>query len=715
MSTPLRMHRWRSLGLPARVFLGGAALVLVLLGLVFVMLSRWAQRSGDAVVQRELEQSADLVAQFLSGRQRSLTGGARVFVQDPYFRSFVAEHRREDVLDQTLEAAEQLEASWVFVVDERGTLLAKSDELSASGVDLSGVPLVAGALQGRITSGFGVSRDSLLFQAVAVPIVVPGGAPIGALIATKIVDSLLAREVKEATSADIAFFVRAAGGPRIAASTLGGALKGPLAAEVTDQTRSRALIGGVRYSTQGSAVTTAGGDVIGGFVVMSARDAASAEIAEVRRALLLAGLVGLSLFALAAVGVARGVARPVRALISIVVRATDGEYRVERTPSGGTRERGGEIGALDDALHLLVAELRDRQALVSALNAALPAMARYSAPAAAVAATSLTLRRVQGGTSRAGVTALRAHGATHEERPDGELAVGDLVADRYRIDGVLGSGDMGVTYRARDRVAGEVVALKRLRALRLGQDAPRLVELLRAEIRSVRGVAHRNIVRMYDVGEDGGVPFVTMDHVDGISLAELLKANGPLDDDAVLSLAKQLCRALEAARAGGVVHGSLSPRQLLIGYDGVLKVGDFALAHLERRVRGQEHADKDAASGSAIPQLAGATVGTPEYMAPEQMLGEEPTARADIYAAGVVLYECVTGATPFRTDSPLAFLAQKLGNADALADANAARTRPARTALALVLSDVIGRMIMADAERRPSSAGALLELLEAAG
>ena len=70
------------------------------------------------------------------------------------------------------------------------------------------------------------------------------------------------------------------------------------------------------------------------------------------------------------------------------------------------------------------------------------------------------------------------------------------------------------------------------------------------------------------------------------------------------------------------------------------------------------------AIGKSIPQLAGATVGTPEYMAPEQMLGEEPTARADVYAAGVVLYECVTGATPFRTDSPLAFLAQKLGGGD---------------------------------------------------
>jgi eukaryotic-like serine/threonine-protein kinase len=710
-----RLDAWRAMRLPVRVFIGGATLVLVVLVLVFALLSRWAQQSGDAVVRRDLEQSADLAEQLLSGRQRGLTGGARVFVQGPSFRALVAEHRENDILDQTIEAAAQLEADWVFIVDERGTLLAKSDEQSASGGDLSGVPLIAGALQGRIMSGFGVSRDSVLFQTVAVPIVVPGGAPIGALVATKVVDSLLARDVKAATSADIVFYVRDADGPRISVSTLGASLHGRLASAITEQTRSRAVIGGVRYSTQGAAVATAGGDIIGGFVVMSARDAASADIAQVLRALLLAALLGLSLAALAAFLTARRVTDPVRALTSLALRATGGEYDAPRGPDGGSRDARAEIGALDDALHLLVAELRDRQALVSALNASVPMLSRLSESVAAVSTPSLTLRRVQGGTARIGAVP-RVSGPTPDDSPSSELAVGDVVADRYRIDGVLGSGGMGVTYRARDRVAGELVALKRLRALRLDQESPRPVDLLREEIRSVRRLSHRNVVRLHDVGEDDGIPFVTMEQVEGISLAELLKASGPLPDEAVLSLAKQLCRALEAARAAGVVHGNLSPRQILVGYDGLLKVGDFALARIERRLRGREHADADAVRGSAIPQLAGATVGTPEYMSPEQMLGEEPTERADIYAAGVVLYECVTGATPFRTDSPLAFLAQKLGGADMAADASAARAnRPARSAIALVLSDVIGRMIAADVERRPSSAGALLELLERAG
>ena len=119
---------------------------------------------------------------------------------------------------------------------------------------------------------------------------------------------------------------------------------------------------------------------------------------------------------------------------------------------------------------------------------------------------------------------------------------------------------------------------------------------------------------------------------------------------------------------------------------------------------------------SGIPQLAGATVGAPEYMSPEQLIGEEPTTLTDLYAAGVVLYECVTGATPFRTDSPLAFLAQKLGDAESAAGASELRTqRPTRGAAAHVLSDVIARMIAPETARRASSAGELLTLLERAG
>ena len=710
------MAGWRSMSLPTRIMLGAVVLLAIVLALVFGLLSRLAQRSGDAVVRRELEQSADLAAQFLSSRQRTLSGGARVFVQDPYFRSFVAEHRRDEVLDQSMEASEQLEADWVFVVDERGTILAKSDEPGAPGADMSNVPLIAGALQGHVTTGYGVSGDSMLFQAVAVPIVVPGGAPIGALVATKKVDSLLAHDVKAMTSADIVFFVHNVSGNRVVTSTLGRSLGATLAAEVTDKRRSQAVIGGLHYATQGTATPTAGGDIIGGYVVLSARDATSADVAEVRRALLLAGLVGLALAGLAAFVAARRVARPMRVLAAVAQRATDGDYSDYRLDDGAipdALERSDEVENLDAALHRLVAELRDRQSLVAALTASVPALGRMSAASTVAAAPSLTMHRVQGGTSRVLSTATRAAAAAGGERARDEPTVGDVIAERYMIDAVLGTGDFGVTYRARDRVAGTIVALKRMRRPAPGSEGATL-EIARDVVRSLRSLVQRNVIRVHDAGDDAGVPFITMDYVEGISLAQLLAANGPLAESAVLSLAKQLCRALNAAEAAGVVHGDLSPRQLLVAYEGVLKVGDFAAAGIERRLRGRE--PSDAMRHASAPQLAGATVGSPEYMAPEQMLGEAPTVRSDLYAAGVVLYECVTGATPFRTDSPLAFLAQKLSASESYAEAEAMRApQPSRSTTALLLRDVIGRMILPEADKRPESAGALLELLERAG
>jgi HAMP domain-containing protein len=713
----------RTAAFPLQVFGSGVALVLLVLALVFVVLSRWVQRNADTVVQRELEQSADLVAQVLSGRQRGLTGGARVFVQGPSFRSFIADRRQQqqqssriadslrfDILDQTIEATSQLDADWAFVVDERGTLLAKSDEPDAFGTDLSGVPLVAGALQGHVTRGFGVSRDSLLFQAVAVPIAVPGSAPSGALIATKVVDSALARDVKAATSAEVVFFVRDAQGARVAATSFAAPLGQHLAAAVADHGRSHAVIAGTRYATQGAAVTTAGGEVVGGYVVMSAHDAASAELAQVRRALLLGALVGLALSALAAYVAATRFARPVQALATLAERATQGEYAGgAAAPHRGARA--GELGALDVAVHDLASELRDRERLAATVGATATALARAEAAVAAAPSVAMGRLGVVGG--RAASVPARPPTPMSPASSDA-LRVGDLVADRYRIDAVLGVGELGVTYRARDRVGGATVALKRMHPARVGGDPAALVAALRGELSAVRRLVHRNVVRVYDVGGEAGVPFVTMEYVDGLSLAALLRDAGPLPDDVVLTIAKQLCRALAAAEAESVVHGRLTPRQIHLGYDGVLRVGDFAFATVERRIR--EHtAGTGPELASRAPQLAGATVGAPEYMSPEQLIGEAPSASGDVYAAGVVLYECVTGATPFRTDSPLAFLAQKLGGSET-ADTDALQSsRPSRSVVAPLLRELIARMIAPEADRRPPSAGALLALIERAG
>src|SRR5690348_3363440 len=134
-------------GMAGRVFLSMAAIVCAVLFATLFIASHYARRTTREAERRGLEQAADLTAQLLAGRGRSLAGGARVFVQAPLFRSLVGQRQHDDILDQTLEAVSQLSADWVFITDAQGTLLAKSDEPGVQGQTMAGIPLVAGALE----------------------------------------------------------------------------------------------------------------------------------------------------------------------------------------------------------------------------------------------------------------------------------------------------------------------------------------------------------------------------------------------------------------------------------------------------------------------------------------------------------------------------------------------------------------------------------------
>src|SRR5690242_2774059 len=215
---------WPARSMAGRVFLSTAAIVVAVLVAALIVASYSARRATREAERRGLEQAVDLTAQLLAGRGRSLAGGARVFVQGPSFRALVSERQHDDILDQAFEASAQLGADWVFITDDRGTLLAKSDEPGVQGVDMASIALVEGALEGRATAGYGISRDTLLFQAVAVPIVVPGAAPVGVLVATKLVDHQMALDVRAATGTEIVFYtLDTHGGPHLAATSFDSA------------------------------------------------------------------------------------------------------------------------------------------------------------------------------------------------------------------------------------------------------------------------------------------------------------------------------------------------------------------------------------------------------------------------------------------------------------------------------------------------------------
>jgi serine/threonine-protein kinase len=672
--------------LAARAFAVTAAVVAAVLLAALAAASSAARRDADADATRGLEQAADLTAQLLAGRGRALAGGARVFVQGPYFRALVAGQRRDDLLDQAFEAAEQLEAAWVFITDERGVLLAKSDEPGASGAPLGAVPLVAGALEGRETSGFGASRDTLLFQTVCLPIVVPGGAPVGTLTATRVVDERLARDVRAATGAEVVFYtVDPAGRRRVAASTLGRAQADALVAD--------AGAGAGRWRRQQAALVTAGGEVVGGYVVLREAAGVPSGLAAVRRSLLGAGALGLGLALVVAWLAARVVARPARALAGAARAAVRGEYAPAALAARGVAARGArdELGDLAAAFDALLAELRGRELLVGVVGGATPG---EPAPPPGDAG-----RREPPSEPRPPRARGRWRRSPHgHARPALALAPGETVAGRYLVQAEVGRGGAGVVYRALDRLVGERVALKVLRPEVLdarGDARARLAQ----ELRLARRVSHRNVVRTHDLAEHAGVPFVTMEYVEGASLRAVLRARGPLDERAAAALAAQLARAVAAAHEQGVVHGDLKPENLLVRVDGLLKVTDFGVASLARH-------------GPAAPaapgerRIAGAIVGTPEYLAPEVLLGARPDAGADLYAMGVVLGECLTGGTPFQVDTPRAFLARKL---DAPAPAAPPDGPPG------TLAGLAAWLTAADRAARPRSAAEVVAALARLG
>ena len=214
-----------------------------------------------------------------------------------------------------------------------------------------------------------------------------------------------------------------------------------------------------------------------------------------------------------------------------------------------------------------------------------------------------------------------------------------VLAGRYELVRPLGHGGMAVVDLAHDVELDRPVALKRL-AENLARDE----ELRRRFVREARlaaRLAHPNIVRVFDVGLDGDRPFIAMEYVDGETLAELVARRGALPAPEVAGLAVQACSGLAAVHAAGLVHRDVKPQNLLLGRDGVLKLGDFGIALGPEATR---------------LTMAGTVLGTAGYLAPEQARGGPVTAAADIYSLGAVLYELLTGDSP-RPASSLAELA----------------------------------------------------------
>jgi len=269
------------------------------------------------------------------------------------------------------------------------------------------------------------------------------------------------------------------------------------------------------------------------------------------------------------------------------------------------------------------------------------------------------------------------------------LEAGQVLGGRYEILELLGEGGMGAVYKARDRELDRPVALKTIRP-ELASKASTLARF-KQELLLSRQVTHKNVIRIYDLGDADGVKFITMEFVEGRDLRSIIHEKKKLSPQESVDTMRQVCEGLDAAHSAGVIHRDLKPQNIMQEDSGRILVMDFGLA------RTQE--------GAGMTQT-GALVGTLEYMSPEQALGKPLDRRSDLFTAGLILYEMLTGEMPFRAESALASLIKRTKER-AVPVSDLDQTIPGR------LSAVVSKCLETDPTLRYQTAGEMLRDLDA--
>ena len=662
-----------------KIFLSSALLVVAVLGVTLGVTSLEANRTADAAIHRGLVSTRHAVENFLAARTRTVGVVSAASGQIPQFRQRLFTSRsRAEILDQAQEYQGLIGAAWVLVTDKDGILLARTDYPEEYDRDLSRGALIATGLSGEQSHGaFIDDRDSAnirLFVAVATPLRDrPEAAPQGVLVAAFGLDDSLATAIREATNSDVVFFafpVDSAQPPVVTGSTLpredlvaalGPVRASALSAGADSGVAMATAVGGEHLVGLAAPVRSAAGDPFGGFIAFRSRDAELAAFRTLQRTIVVALVLGVLLAFASAFLVARRIAGPVRRLALATRRVQDGDYEVDVRV-----ESRDEIGVLSVAFQNLIADLKEKAALVEYMMQA----------------------------SGAGATQAIAMARPSIASGGDMLRPGSVFANRYEVKEILGAGGMGVVYRALDLELQEPVAIKTLKPEAMLNASA--LERFKQEIRLARKIAHRNVVRTYDLGELNGIYYLTMEYVEGTSLKSLIQNRGKLPLTVTLTVGKQLCRALEVAHQEGIIHRDIKPQNMVVEPSGFLKVMDFGIARLVNPPKGKGLTE------------AGTSIGTPDYMSPEQLSGAELDARSDLYSAGVVLFECVTGTLPFEADTTWALVAKHIE--EPVPDP---RTRNAE--VPEPLARVILKAMAKEPEQRYRTAGELYDALALIG
>jgi HAMP domain-containing protein len=686
------------MGLTGKILLFIAVLVVALVGGTLVFTTVQADRLARHTIDSGLKETREVWLAIQADRFNKLKLGVRVLANDPYFKAALGERDQATTLDSLGERGADLGADFMMATDAAGVLVARTDRPSASGEALADDPMVRGALEGEDSATLWRQGDQL-FTAVAVPMQT-GPELVGVLVAGYGLNEAVASQIRRLTHSEIAFLTRSPGQPaRLAVSSL-GPREAALSASLSHPELAGAEMAPFEVDLRGDRhigiripLKAATGEEVGAVLALRSLAAETAAFRQFRNSLVLVSLGVMALGLLAAWGAAARITGPVRKLVGLVERVRDGSY------SGAVAVQGrDEIGVLARAFNGRLADLREKDQVISFLREGMTAMRQ----ATAAAQTSQGVGAPKAGSAAAVATAREAEATLSADAPTvpapvaaAALGPGQVFAGRYEILGTLGKGGMGVVYRARDRQLDEVVALKLLRPEALASD-PTLLERFKQEIKLARRITHRNVLRTHDFGETAGVPFISMEYLEGVTLKDLVRNRGALPLGVGLSIAKQMCHGLGAAHEGGVVHRDIKPQNMLILPETAeLKIMDFGISRVS----------------SVEPQAGGLTtagtvMGTPDYMPPEQAQGRPADFRSDLYSLSVVFFEIFTGKLPFKGETPMAVVVAHIQRAPP-------RPREANPKVPTELEAVILKGLSKDPAKRWQTTDEILDALSA--
>lgn len=697
-----------------KFFLRMAGAILLVLAGVLAVAFQVAERSARASAEGTLLRAAQILDRSFSQQALIMDRGLEVFTQYSANQANVEKSMQNrdhgSVSDTLRDNLERLSAEIAVVVEPDGKWFSCTTDGSRQ--DWSGVGIVQRALHVEEAKAAGIlppfrgffrieaGSHQGTYLGVARPLVLPGGRLLGAMLVGQKLDARAAKALQGVAlpaqpdhPSHLAFLSRSellgstsgdADLPRILAASPGFAAA---KARVLKGERSEALplvLGQRPHLAMLSPLRGADAlDMEMAHLLLVPLDPLMAPFRAMQKAVLAAGAVGLALALLLALTSARGVTSPLARLTSATAALADGER--PEIPQLDTQD---EVGHLTRAFRALLSELRAKDDLLAALEdlrgpsrdplASQAAPSRVSMSAVDVDATVLT----------ASASQLAAGAAPQPPRRRLTLKEGDLFAGRYRIEGIVGRGGMGVVLKARDQQLDEDVAIKVIRPEQ--EVTAAFLDQIKQEIRLARKISHKHVLRTHDFGDAEGIPFVSMEYLKGVTLKQLVDDRGALPGPLVLRIGRQVAEGLEAAHAVGVVHRDVKPLNVLFDARGDAKIMDFGLAA------------PVAAPGT---NTEGQVFGTPRYMAPEQVRGERVDPRTDLYALGAMLYELAAGRPPYDHPDVAELLRMQL---------QSPVPRVAEAALAVPdgLDPLVARLMAKDKEQRPTSAAEVVEALK---